>query len=46
MTFLHSKEVGRCIGEENRNVSKDELADIITQVFIWSPFGLYGCIIN
>ena len=29
MTFLHSKEVGRCIGEENRNVSKDELADII-----------------
>lgn len=37
MTFLHSKEVGRCIGEENRNVSKDELADIIyTSIYLVS----------
>ena len=37
MTFLHSKEVGGCIGEENRNVSKDELADIIyTSIYLES----------
>lgn len=29
MTFLHSKKVGRYIGEENRNASKHELSDII-----------------
>ena len=37
MTFLHNKEVGRCIGEEDRDVSKDELADIIyTSIYLES----------